>query len=112
MASAVVGALRAVLSADTADFDKAMKGADANIRKLADSMQKQLVPSQSRVNALVKDFLGSREIGMANAYAKAVEQIGGANKLVASDQAKVNRVVQEALSHYKALGVEAPASLK
>ncbi len=112
MASAVVGALRAVLSADTADFDKAMKGADANIRKLADSMQKQLVPSQSRVNALVKDFLGSREIGLANAYAKAVEQIGGANKLVASDQAKVNRVVQEALQHYRALGVQAPSNLK
>src|SRR5690242_1321600 len=105
-ASAVVGALRALLTADTAQFDKAMAGADANVRKLADSMSKQLAPSQSRVNSLVKGFLGSKEIGLAKAYAEAVEQIGGANKLVASDQAKVNRVVQEALQHYKALGIE------
>lgn len=112
MASAVVGALRAVLSADTAAFDKAMAGAEGHVRKLADSMSKQLAPSQSRVNSLVKGFLGSNEIGMAKAYAQAVEQIGGANKLVASDQAKVNRVVQEALQHYKALGVQAPANLK
>ncbi len=79
MASATVGALRAILSADTTEFDKSMKGADANVRKLVDTMQKQLAPSQARVNSLVKDFLGTREIGMAKAYAQAIEQVGDAS---------------------------------
>ncbi len=111
MASAVVGALRILLSADTAEAEKAIAGLDDQTKKLAKTMANDLAPSQSKVNSLVRSFLGSKEIGLAESYAKAVEHIGGANKLTAADQARTNKVVQEALAHYKALGTAAPPAL-
>lgn len=109
--SAVVGILRALLVADTAQFDKAMAGADTATKRLANTMKKDLEPSQARVNSLVRQFAGSKEIGMANAYAKAIEQAGGVTKLTAEHQAQANRVVQQALTHYQLLGQKAPVHL-
>jgi hypothetical protein len=109
--SATVGILRALLTANHADFDKAYKDSTGHVEKLAAKIEKDLAPSQASVNRLMRDFLGSREIGKAQEMALAVERIGGASKLTAADQAKVNRVVAEALEHYKKLGKEAPESL-
>jgi hypothetical protein len=111
VASATVGALRILLSADTAAFEKALSTADASTKKLANTMKKDLEPSQARINGLVRQFAGSKEIGQALNYAKAVEQVGGASKLTAQHQEKVNASVQKALTHYKALGQQAPPHL-
>jgi hypothetical protein len=112
VASQAIGALKILLQADTAAFEAKLKGADASVVRFANRLKQDLEPSQRAVNSAVRDFLGTREIGRAEAYAQAVKEIGGANKLTAGDQQRVNRAVQEALGHYKALGQEAPAHLK
>jgi hypothetical protein len=111
MADATVGLLRVLLSADTAEFDRRMAGADASTKKLAATMKRDLEPSQSRINRLVREFAGSKEIGLANDYARAIKEAGGAANLTAQHQEKANRAIQAALTHYRALGKEAPAHL-
>jgi len=110
-ATGIVGVLRVLLQADTVQFEQKLKTADKNVQAIAQRLKMDLEPSQRSVNAVVRQFLGTREIGAAERYAKAVQQIGGANRLTAGDQAKVNRVVTEALGHYKALGQQAPPHL-
>lgn len=111
MSSIVVGNLKAILSLDTTNFDKGATSSEANAKKLADRLSKDLAPSQARINSLIRDFAGNRDIARALEMATAVEKIGGANKLTASEQAKTNRVVQEAIEKYRVLGVEAPKHL-
>ena len=110
--SIVVGNLRAILSLDTANFDKGATASEANAKKLADRLSKDLAPSQQKINSLIRDFAGNRDIARAMEYATAVQHVGGVTKLTASEQAKTNRVVQEAIEKYKALGVEAPKHLQ
>src|SRR5262245_40113772 len=57
-------------------------------------------------------FSGTKLIQDATLMAKAVEDIGGAAKLTAKEQAQVNAQVTEAIAKFKALGQEAPAHLK
>lgn len=109
--SATVGTLRAVLSADTAEFTRAMQNASAEVKALGEKLQKDLEPRQRAINAAVKDFLGTNEIRRANEYAMAVERIGGVSALTAQDQLRVNKAVSDALEHYRAIGQEAPAHL-
>jgi hypothetical protein len=104
VASSVVGSLKVLLTADTAAFDKAMAGADAATQKLANTMKRDLAPSQTQINKLVRDFAGSKEIGNAIAYAKAMEQIGNASNLTAKNQEKVNATMRAALAQMTALG--------
>lgn len=56
---------------------------------------------------LVDQFGGSK-LGQVNAYVAAVEKIGGASKLTASEQRNVNQVVTEAIDKYRVLGQQAP----
>lgn len=110
--SAQVGILRALLTADTAQFSKAMEAASKDVQELASKLQKDLEPRQRAVNQAVREFMGGTEIRKAQEYAMAVEKIGGVTKLVESDQRKVNIALREALEHYKRIGVEAPSNLK
>lgn len=64
-----------------------------------------------RVNTLAKEFGGGAVIQKAEEYAGAVAKIGGAAKLTESEQAKVNRVVTEAIQKYQALGMTAPKAM-
>lgn len=112
MADATIGVLKAVLAADTADFTRKMHDASADVKKLADSLQRDLEPRQRAVNLAVRDFLGGTEIRKAQEYAQAVEKIGGVSALTAKDQAKVNAALADALEHYQKLGLVAPANLQ
>jgi hypothetical protein len=101
-------AVNAKFTADFSSFHDAVKKADsslnlwvANISKVEQSMKK-----------LDNGFSGRTVIQEANQVAAAIEKIGGASKLTATEQAKVNATVTEALAKYKALGLEAPASLQ
>lgn len=109
--STTVGILRALLVADTAAFSKAMEGATKDVKDLADKLKTDLEPRQRAVNAAVRDFLGGTEIRRAEEYARAVEKIGGVSRLTQADQLKVNRAMQDALEHYRLMGVQAPAHL-
>lgn len=63
------------------------------------------------VNKLLRDFSGLPIMNKAEEMAAAVAKIGGAAKLTADEQAKVNAVVNEAIRKYQALGQEVPAHL-
>jgi hypothetical protein len=112
MNSAVVGNLKVLLSMDTTNFDKGATSSAANVQRLADRLSKDLIPSQTKINSLIRDFAGSQDISRALAMAKAVEQVGGAAKLTAAEQTRVNRTVQEAIDKYRALGQSAPKHLQ
>jgi hypothetical protein len=96
MNSVVVGNLKALLSLDTTNFDKGVTSSEANAKKLADRLSKDLAPSQARINSLIRDFAGNKDIARALEYATAVEKVGGANKLTTQRQADTNRAVQRA----------------
>ncbi len=67
--------------------------------------------SIAKVNSLVRDFSGAPAIKSAEEYAAAVQRIGGAANLTEAQQQRVNRSVNEALAHYRAVGQEAPKHL-
>src|SRR5688572_8282710 len=48
------------------------------------------------VNKLIRDFSGLDAMSRAEEYASAVQKMGGALKLTADDQARVNKAVTEA----------------
>lgn len=104
MNSAVVANLKALLTLDVSDFAKGATAADANTKKLADRLSKDLAPSQARVNALIRDFAGNTDVRRAMELATAIQQVGGASKLTASEQTRANRTFQEAIEKLKALG--------
>lgn len=64
-----------------------------------------------KVNDLVREFSGLPAVQRAEEFAGAIQKIGGASRLTADDQKRVNKEVAEALDHYRALGQEAPAHL-
>lgn len=116
--SAIVGILRALLGADTADFVSSMgKSADA-----AQQFQSRLTETgktfaetgvrMSALRGIIADLGGAFDVRKAEEYAAAIKEIGGVSKLTTEDQKRVNAVMQEALSHYRAVGQEAPAHLK
>lgn len=104
MNSAVVANLKTLLTLDVSDWAKGSTAADANAKKLADRLSKDLAPSQARVNALIRDFAGNTDIRRAMELATAIQQVGGASKLTASEQTRANRTFQEAIEKLKALG--------
>jgi hypothetical protein len=66
---------------------------------------------QKRINDAFATFSGDRLARDASAVAKAVEQIGGAARLTAAEQAKVNALMTEAIAKYQALGQTAPKAM-
>ncbi len=123
--SAVVGILRTILSADSAElateFEKAGKSvtlwtqdltkAGLSAKQVGEAMTNSLTRSLENVNKLTKEFSGAGIAKSADEYAAAIKRMGGATSLTASEQAKVNGIMREALEKYKALGQEAPAHL-
>jgi hypothetical protein len=105
MASAtVVANLQAILSLDTSHFVKGAKASEQDAKKLADRLAKDLAPSQAKVNALVRDFVGNRDLARAAEYASAITAVGGASKLTAQRQLEANRVFERAIATMKANG--------
>lgn len=104
MASAVVGILRAMLTADTAQYETSMRKAG----ETTDAVGKKISQQAER---MAKAFGGDKLLASANSLAQAVAKIGGASKLTEGEQARVNRTVTEAISKYTALGKSAPAAI-
>ncbi len=126
--NATVGILRVLLSADSAEFQsdlkkaasatqlfsKEVKVAGASAEAVSAAMTKGFASAEQGTKGLGKaiaGLVGFDAIEKANTYAKAVEAIGGASKLTATEQAKVNAIVGEATAKYAALGREAPSAL-
>jgi hypothetical protein len=101
-------AVTAKFQADFKSFYDAVEKAEVELRGLETGAAKV----EKSLNKMADSFSGRKLIQDANLAAKAIEDIGGASMLTAKEQAKVNAQVTEALAKYKALGIEAPASLQ
>lgn len=127
-ASATVGILRVLLSADTAEFQqgvakaataaqtftKDIKAAGVQSEAVAAAMKTAFTRAEEGTRGLSKavaSLVGFDTIEKANTYTKAVEAIGGVSKLTAAEQAKLNGLLTEATAKYAALGQTAPAAL-
>lgn len=129
MPTATVGILKILLSASTAEFEAGMKKASSAstnfLKELKASGNEAEKVSAAMTNAFkgaeagtaglgkaIAGLVGLDVIQQANTYAKAVESIGGASKLTAAEQAKVNASVTQAIEKYQVIGREAPEALK
>lgn len=109
-----VASLVARVDAQVASFETAFKGAGQTIRQFekqfGDSAS-NVAAQQDRLNKAFASFSGDKIIREASALAAAVQKVGGAARLTAGEQARVNAVVQEAIAKYQALGQSAPKAL-
>jgi hypothetical protein len=108
--SSVVGTLRAILSADTAEFSVAMKKAAAaseemaaDIKKASDACAAAGVRFSS-VTRLISDFQGHLEKRKAEEFAIAIESIGGAAKLSETELRRASAVFADWTSKAGAIG--------
>jgi hypothetical protein len=99
---------QATYTADFSQFDRETAKAVENVKKFASESEK----AAADLVKLTKSFSGGDIVRQADQMVKAITAIGGATKLTAAEQAKVNVTLQEALAKYKALGQEAPASMQ
>lgn len=99
--------VKATFAADFSSFTKAVREAEVTLGELevgANQVQRQL----TRIG---DSFTGSKLIQEANLTVKAIDSIGGATKLTADEQRKVNTLVTEAIAKYNALGQSAPPEM-
>lgn len=66
----------------------------------------------AELNTRVRELTDVKALTGANAYAKAVQAIGGASKLTADEKARLNTILTQALEKYRVLGLQAPDDLK
>ena len=83
--NAVIGILKALLTAETGEYTAAMRAAGDEAQALGKKLEKDLEPRQRSINNLVAQFLGGTEIRRAQEYAAAIEKVGGVTALTASD---------------------------
>ena len=127
--TATVGILRILLSASTAEFEAGMKKSSSAATNFFKELKASGNEAEKVGAALTNAFKGAEAgtaglgkaisglvgldvIQQANTYAKAVESIGGASKLTAAEQQKVNASVTQAIEKYQVIGREAPEALK
>ena len=92
-ADSVIGLLRVVLSAQTAEFDQAMKSSTDKVETFTRK---------------ANEFSGNALFQQAERYAASVSKIGTVSNLTAGEQKKLNGVLSEAVAKYTALGKEVP----
>jgi hypothetical protein len=92
------------LSIDGGAFVRGAGDAKATMRDLA----RNIAQNNREIGKQAFQFSGRQQIAEAAKMAEAVRQVGGVTRLVASDQARVNATLRQAIEHYKVLGKEAP----
>lgn len=119
--SGVVGVLRALLTADTAQFDTSMRKAVVTTQtttKAIGGLTKEVEKLTPQAERMVKSLGGERLLASANNLVAAVTRIGeagglagGVAKLTEAQQRRVNAQVTEAIAKYRALGQTAPPEM-
>lgn len=102
------------LGTDSTSFDKGLDAAEDRVHGLGaefDALKARLRANDDEFRRLTST-LTSGAIPSAQQYVKAVEAIGGADRLTEAEQRRVNAALTEALAKYKALGTEAPAEMQ
>ncbi len=112
--SGVVGVLRALLTADTAQFDTSMRKAATTTEqttKTIGGLGREIGKLTPQAERMVKAFGGERQLNAANNLASAISRIGGATKLTTTEQARANVQLNAAIEKYKVLGMQAPKAV-
>lgn len=107
MAEATVGLLRAVLTANTAQFEAGMGKAAGKVEGF-DATTKA---AQRSIARLVGDFRGDKLVAEAAKMAAAIDKVGGVSKLTDAELARVNRTLDAAAAKFRTLGQEVPADV-
>ncbi len=97
----------ATFVADFSKWDAALKNATAGLKPLEVSAK----GVQQQLQRMATSLSGADIIKQANLATAAVKSIGGATKLTATEQTKLNATVNEAIAKYAALGQKAPADM-
>jgi hypothetical protein len=87
----------------------------ANVAELRANLAEgkaQIETTTAAMQKLATSFTGDKLIQQANNVVAAVAQIGGVAKLTASEQERVNSVLDRALEKYQLLGREAPVGMQ
>lgn len=93
-----------------ADFSSFQAAVDQSVAKLVDfSAGSDRV--QASLNKMVDSFSGVKVIQQATLMTQAIADLGGATTLTASEQGKVNDVVEAGIAKYAALGQQAPQAM-
>ncbi len=101
-------AISAKFTADFNSFLSAVNNATVAVRTF-ESGAKSAARDVSR---MAESFSGAKIQAEAQRVVTAVNAIGGASKLTATEQEKVNAVLTQAIDKYKALGQQAPAAVQ
>lgn len=80
-------------------------------QRLANDLGPIIATTQTTLTRMSHAFDGASIISQAGAAVKAVGDIGGASKLTAGEQQKLNGILDEAIQKYKALGTQAPPEM-
>lgn len=112
--NAVVGILRAMLTADTAQFDTGMRKAGDTLKGVGDKTKKvgeEVAKIAPQAERMVKSFQGDKLLYTANNLVTAIAKVGGATKLTEAEQARANRTLSDAIAKYALLGQKAPQAM-
>lgn len=85
-----------------------------NTEQLKKNLQEglnQIEANTAAVAKMVQSFKGEKLIEAAHKYAAAVREIGGAEKLNASEKERINNLVTKAIEKYELFGKTAPKAL-
>jgi hypothetical protein len=113
-ASGTVGILRALLTADASSFQKTMKqSADAatGFGKSVNQLGTTATKVGGQLNRLEASFRGDKLLSTANNLTRAITNLGGASRLTAQEQEKVNRQLTVAIEKYRVMGQQAPKAM-
>jgi hypothetical protein len=100
--------LTASLALDIDDFEQALAAAEIDLQTFA----KATKTVNRDLTRMAEGFSGEKIASEAAKVEKVVADIGGASRLTAAEQKKVNATVTEAIEKYEKLGLEAPSSLR
>jgi hypothetical protein len=100
-------ALTARFTADFSQFDAALQGAAVSIN----TFERGVKSAAADLNRLASSLSGADIQRQAATLASAIESIGGAARLTASEQQKSLATLDQALEKYRALGEQAPRAV-
>jgi hypothetical protein len=100
--------VKAVFTADISQFRQSLAQATTAVT----AFDKTTGQVNSSLKRFGNEFSGAKIRTEAETIARAISDIGGASKLTESEIKRANATITEALSKYKALGTEAPASVR
>jgi hypothetical protein len=100
-------AVNAKFVADFASFEAAVAKSQVSLRSFEQDANKV----EKSLNRMADSFSGQKVIQDATLMTAAIDKVGGASTLTATEMARVNTVVNEAIAKYRALGQTAPKSM-